>query len=222
MAVLTDRGDSMKILIADSNKSRLDVLSAIIGEFFPNGQITAETDSLMAGKDCFSETFDVVFANLDDRRLDGLKLREFVRRSNPKAKYYLCGNEHDLYDWNIIDEEWNICEDGVDGAVSYPVTKNKIARLLNLRIFISDANCTADTEPDNGLTEQAARSDNRFYPDKLADRQLDEVSGGGKSGVGEIIRLSDYKPDKEYKIRDENGTYVMCSEKEIEETITKL
>lgn len=109
----------MKFLFADSNKNRLDELCRNIAKLFPEGEITAETDSLMAGKDCFSKAFDVVFADLDDRRLDGLKMKEFVRGSNPRAKFFLCGNEYDLYDWNIIDEDGNICEDGVDGAVSY-------------------------------------------------------------------------------------------------------
>lgn len=135
-------GDKMKFLISDSNKNRLDELYRNIAKLFPEGEITAETDSLMAGKDCFSKEFDVVFANLEDRRLDGLRMKEFVRRSNPMAKFFLCGNANDLYDWNIIDEDGNICEDGVDGAVCYPVTKDKLIKLMNVQnlIPIADRN----------------------------------------------------------------------------------
>ncbi len=32
-------------------------------------------------------------------------MKEFVRRSNPKAKFFLCGNARDLYDRNIVDED---------------------------------------------------------------------------------------------------------------------
>ncbi len=39
-------------------------------------------------------------------------MKEFVRRSNPKAKFFLCGNARDLYDRNIVDEDGNISEDG--------------------------------------------------------------------------------------------------------------
>lgn len=138
----------MKILIADINKNRLSELSGNLAKLIPDGEITAETDSLMAGKDCFTKAFDVVFANLDDRRLDGLKMKEFVRRSNPDAKFFLCGNTHDLYEWNIIDDDGNICEEGIDGAISFPVTKEKLIELLKAQSVISVANSAVGTELD--------------------------------------------------------------------------
>ena len=146
----------MKILLSDHDKNRLDVLSGYIAEIFPEGEITAETDSLMAGKICFNEAFDIAFADLDDRRLDGLKMRDFVRRSNPKAKFYLRGNPRDLYEWDVIDEDGNVCEDGIDGTISYPVTKEKLLQLLNVRRAVILADRTAGTELDDSLLQQAA------------------------------------------------------------------
>ena len=146
----------MKILLSDHDKERLDVLSGYMAEIFPEGEITAETDSLMAGKICFNEAFDIAFADLDDRRLDGLKMRDFVRRSNPKAKFYLCGSTHDLYEWDVIDEDGNVCEDGIDGTISYPVTKEKLLQLLNVRRAISLADRASGTELDDSLLQQEA------------------------------------------------------------------
>lgn len=121
----------MRILVSDYNKKRLDELSEYIKEFYPDDELIVETDSLMTAKRCFFEAFDVVFANLDDRRLDGVKMKDFVRHCSFDAKYFICGNLRDLCDWNVIDESGNICEEGVDGAIAYPVTKEKIMKALN-------------------------------------------------------------------------------------------
>lgn len=142
----------MKILAANHDKARLAKLSEYIAEIYPHDKIVTEADSLMAGKKCFSEAFDVVFANLDDRRLDGLKMKDFVRHGNPRAKYYICGNPRDLYDWNIIDENGNICEDGVDGAITYPITKEKLVSALRNITVIS----SSGVELDDTMLELAA------------------------------------------------------------------
>ncbi len=126
----------MKILLSDYDRKRLDSLSGCIAGIFPDAQLTAETDSLMAGKDCFSKAYDIVFATLDDRRLDGLKLKEFARRSNPQVKFILCASASDLLDWSVIDEDGSICEGGVDGTVSYPVTAEKLLKALSVRKII--------------------------------------------------------------------------------------
>lgn len=79
-------------------------ISHYMAELYPDDEIAAEKDSLMAGKKCFFMPYDIVMANLNDRRLDGLKMKEFARHSNPKAKYLICGESSDLYDRSIIDE----------------------------------------------------------------------------------------------------------------------
>ena len=75
---------------------------------------------------------------------------------NPKAKFYLCGNPRDLYEWDVIDEDGNVCEDGIDGTISYPVTKEKLLQLLNVRRAVILADRTAGTELDDSLLQQAA------------------------------------------------------------------
>ncbi|MGN1089831.1 MAG: hypothetical protein ACI4Q6_05465, partial [Huintestinicola sp.] len=119
----------------------------------PLDKIVAEADSLMAGKKCFFEAFDIVFANLNDRRLDGIKMKDFARHCNPCAKYYICGEQGELYEWNVIDEHGYICEDGVDGAVTYPVTKEKIISALR-SITVTSSKC--GIELDDDMLELAA------------------------------------------------------------------
>ena len=149
----------MKIMLADYDRNRLDRLSEYIREIFPNDDITAETDSLMAAKNCFSTPYDIVFASLDDRRLDGLKMKGFVRHSNEQAKFCICGNAADLREWGVTDNYGNICEEGVDGAVSYPVTKEKLLAALGAGKVIPFESCikaTADKELKDDLLELAA------------------------------------------------------------------
>ena len=105
----------MKIMLADYDRNRLDRLSEYIRELFPYDDITAETDSLMAAKNCFSTPYDIVFASLDDRRLDGLKMKGFVRHSNAQAKFCICGNAADLREWGVTDNYGNITHKTLTG-----------------------------------------------------------------------------------------------------------
>ena len=149
----------MKIMLADYDRRRLDRLTEYIRELFPNEEIAAETDSLMAAKNCFSSPYDIVFASLDDRRLDGLKMKGFVRHSNMQAKFCICGNAADLREWGITDKYGNICEEGVDGAVSYPITKEKLLAALGSGKIIPFESCiktAADKELKDSLLELAA------------------------------------------------------------------
>lgn len=148
----------MKILASDYNKKRLDELSGCIRTVYPEGELIAETDSLMAGKKCFFEAFDIVFASLDDMRLDGVKMKDFARRCNNSAKYFICGSACDLYEWYIIDENGDVCEDGVDGTISYPVTKEKIVSALNGRSIDVSGN---SPELDDSMLEFAAGGSGR-------------------------------------------------------------
>ena len=143
----------MKILATDYDRVRLAKLSGCLAEIYPHDKIVTEADSLMAGKKCFFEAFDIVFANLNDRRLDGLKMKDFARHCNPFAKYYICGDPGELYEWNIIDEQGNIFEDGVDGAITYPITKEKIVSALR-NITVTSSKC--GVELDDDMLELAA------------------------------------------------------------------
>ena len=143
----------MKILATDYDRVRLAKLSGYLSEIYPHDIIVTEADSLMAGKKCFFEAFDIVFANLNDRRLDGLKMKDFARHCNPCAKYYICGDPGELYEWNVIDEQGNICEDGVDGAVTFPVTREKIVSALR-NITVTSSN--SGVELDDDMLELAA------------------------------------------------------------------
>ncbi|MGN0648825.1 MAG: hypothetical protein ACI4KM_00165 [Oscillospiraceae bacterium] len=107
----------------------------------------------MAGKTCFLEPYDIVLANLNDRRLDGLKMKEFARHSNPKAKYIICGETSELYERKIIDAFGNIRADSADGVIAYPVTKEKLLEALGLKTIVSCKNHFPENGAANGELE---------------------------------------------------------------------
>ena len=151
----------MRILLVDYDLNRLKKLSDYMVELYPDDIIISEKDSLMAGKKCFFNPYDIVLSNLTDRRLDGRKMKEFARHANPEAKYIICGDTSDLYEWGITDEFGNICEDGIDGVVAYPVTKEKLMKTLGLKNNIT----MKSSIPKNANSE-------------ISDDELEYVAGG--------------------------------------------
>ena len=109
----------MVILAVDGQADRLRPLEEQLRQIFPKDTVLAETDPLMAGKYVFFHPVDLVLAELNMRRADGLKIRDFVRYANAQARVYLMGSQDDFYDWDLLDEEGAICAPGLDGPVSY-------------------------------------------------------------------------------------------------------
>lgn len=104
----------MKILAAANYRSMLDELETELSGLFPGAEIVKETDALMAGKYAFNQAVDVVFAEAEMKRMNGLQLIQFVRREHPAVKSFLMGTREELEDSSLL-----LSED-VTGVLTYP------------------------------------------------------------------------------------------------------
>lgn len=104
----------MKILAAANHTDMLDELETDLSGFFPGAEIIRETDALMAGKYAFNQAVDVVFAEADMKRMNGLQLIQFVRREHPGVKSFLIGTEEEL------SESFFVTPEDVTGILTYP------------------------------------------------------------------------------------------------------
>lgn len=116
----------MKIMTVGSHIAVLKELCEELAEIFPDGDIIQETDTLMAGKYAFNNEVDMVFAETDMKRMNGLQLIQFVRHEHPDVKSYLIGSDKDFMDSFLI-----VSED-VTGILTYPFTKKTIRNVLKV------------------------------------------------------------------------------------------
>lgn len=102
----------------------LEELGRELSDIFPEGEIIKETDALMAGKYSFNHEVDVVFAEADMKRMNGLQLIQFVRQEHPDVKSFLIGSEKEL------SESFLVVSEDVTGVLAYPLTENAIRDVL--------------------------------------------------------------------------------------------
>lgn len=114
----------MKILTVANHISILDDLEKQLTHIFPNAKIVKQTDALMAGKYAFNEGVDIVFAEADMKRMNGLQLIQFVRHDHPAVKSFLIGSEKELSESLLI-----VSED-VTGILTYPLEENAVYNVL--------------------------------------------------------------------------------------------
>ena len=114
----------MKILAVSHNALLLRELTSELSHIYPGAEISDNTDPLMAGKYSFSHDVDVVFAEADMKRMNGLQLIQYVRHEHPDVKSYLIGTEKELSDSFLI-----VSED-VTGILTYPFTKDSMRKAL--------------------------------------------------------------------------------------------
>lgn len=113
----------MKILIVANHIAILEELEKELSAVSPGSEIIRETDALMAGKYAFNHDIDMVFAETDMKRMNGLQLIRFVRHEHPGVKSYLIGSAQDF------SESFLIVSEDVDGLLIYPFSKEKIKML---------------------------------------------------------------------------------------------
>ena len=89
-----------------------------------NDKIIRETDALMAGKYAFNHEVDIVFAETNMKRMNGLQLIQFVKHEHPGVKSYLIGADEDFSESFLI-----VLED-VTGILIYPFTEKAIQAVL--------------------------------------------------------------------------------------------
>lgn len=110
----------MKILTVANHKAMLDALEKELEDIFPGSEIVKETDALMAGKYAFNQGVDVVFAEAEMKRMNGLQLIQFVRQEHPGVRSFLIGSEQEL------SESFLVVSEDVTGVLAYPFAKKAV------------------------------------------------------------------------------------------------
>ena len=77
----------MNILVVGSNEVLLTALEGILKGLFPRA-----ADPLMAGKCAFHNKVDLLLAEVEMRRMNGVQLIRFVRQEQPAVRAYLMGS----------------------------------------------------------------------------------------------------------------------------------
>ena len=118
------RINQMIIMTVGNHAAILKELVKELSEIFPGSEIIAETDALMAGKYAFNHEVDIVFAEADMKRMNGLQLIQFVRHKHPDVKSFLIGTDEDLSGFlGVVSED-------VTGILTYPFMKKTIQDTL--------------------------------------------------------------------------------------------
>ena len=114
----------MKILTAANHVIMLEALEKELSDIFPKAEIIKEKDALMAGKYAFNHKVDMVFAEGDMKRMNGLQLIQFVRREQPDVKSFLIVTQKELSESFLIDSE------DVTGILTYPLVENAVRNVF--------------------------------------------------------------------------------------------
>ena len=103
----------MTILAVSNNFSLLERLCNGLSSILPNANIIRETDSLMAGKYLFNHNFDMLFADVNMKRMGGVELIRFARQEHPGVLSYLIvpNGEQNEFPFLTSDEVTGIIED---------------------------------------------------------------------------------------------------------------
>lgn len=116
----------MKILTVSNHMKMLEELGKELSDIYPVAEIIKETDALMAGKYAFNHGVDVVFAEADMKRMNGLQLIQFVRQEHPDVKSFLVGTEKEL------SESFLTVSEDVTGVLTYPFAENAIRNVWQI------------------------------------------------------------------------------------------
>lgn len=108
------------ILTVGNHMTMLEELEKELTEICPEAKIIKETDALMAGKYAFNHEVDMVFAEADMKRMNGLQLIQFVRHEHPDVKSYLIGSGRDF------SESFLTVSEDVTGLLTYPFTEDSV------------------------------------------------------------------------------------------------
>ena len=114
----------MEILTVSNDKALLADLHGALRSLFPTAYIAQETDPLMAGKYAFQNDVDMLLADVDMKRMDGIQLVHFVRQERPHVQAYLMGAERVLCGLPLT------VPDDVLGWIICPFTAASLAAVL--------------------------------------------------------------------------------------------
>ena len=154
----------MVILAVDDDLRRLERTKEQLQSILPAETVVAESNALTAAKFAFNHPVDILVTAVEMARLDGLKLMEFARHTNPKAAVFLLVDADDDFNGGLWADE-------VDGVLYDPVTRERLAGALRQAQRKREANSAE--EPRRCLGETALKNekygmDGKDDPAKLA------------------------------------------------------
>ena len=114
----------MTILTVGNHIAILNKLAENLPGIFPDAEIIKEGDSLMACKYSFNHNVDILIAEVNMKRLNGVQLIQFVRKECPGVKTYLLGTKSEF------DESPIIIFDDVSGIIINPFTPESLRNHL--------------------------------------------------------------------------------------------
>ena len=117
----------MTILAVSNNFSLLERLCNELSSILPDADIIRETDSLMAGKYLFNHNFDMLFADVNMKRMGGVELIRFVRQEHPGVFSYLIVPSGEINDFPFL------TPDEVTGIIEEPLTKESLKKALDIK-----------------------------------------------------------------------------------------
>ena len=115
----------MTILVAGNNVTMINELSDKLRKIKKDAKIIVENDALLAGQYSFNNDVDVVFAEINMKRMNGVQLIEFVRHEHPLVLSYLVGSKAEF------DESPLIAAEDITNIVVYPLSTEKIRELFS-------------------------------------------------------------------------------------------
>lgn len=116
----------MTILAVCNDDKMLKHYAKQLRQAFGGAVIVSQPDPLMAGRYSFFHPVDLLVANLKMRRMDGVDMGRFVRRTNPGARVYLITVPEELERYGTPGDE------EVDGLLFRPVTEETFHSLLDM------------------------------------------------------------------------------------------
>lgn len=117
-------GKRMNILAVSSNAAILAELEGILKELYPGAAVTCAGDPLMAGKYAFHNKVDILLAETEMKRMNGVQLLRFVRQEQPAVRACLMGRADTLRDLPLS------VQGEAAGLIAIPFTAADVAAAL--------------------------------------------------------------------------------------------
>jgi DNA-binding LytR/AlgR family response regulator len=118
------KGIKMRIFTVSNRLKILSELYEHLTKVYPEADIIEEIDPLMAGKQSFNNTVDMVFADINMKRMTGLQLIQFIRHVHTDALTYIVGTAEEISDSLTM-----AALDDVTGVIIYPFTEESFASI---------------------------------------------------------------------------------------------
>ncbi len=114
----------MTILTVSNSLNVLSDLNGLLTKIYPDAEIIREIDPLMAGKYSFRNAVDMVFADVNMKRMTGLQLIQFIKREHAHVLAYLVGTVEEIDDSLAM-----TTSDDITGTIVYPFTEDTFLRI---------------------------------------------------------------------------------------------